>query len=536
MKQMEKCITQIYLVLVLILLASDVNAQEGYSKNYVYRGDTLRRNDFIFSSFLYHEATNGIIVPYNSRTQQNQFLNQWLSLDDNGNIRHQSIEEIPNSVYYNYTLAYTFNSDSQFYTAGGYNVFGDTFSTLFLQKKDTLFNTIWRKEFNLPFNGQIRHIISIDQQSILLQASISRDSISPQYPAVHAKVNLIKTDTAGNLLWHRVVDSNEWNIVTNMIKAHDGNIMICGRTWGYGVTDGGAFVMKVDTAGNKLWHRVYDLPGYDGLEKMVATSDGNYVCAGWTALAPEISDMPNGGGRVLKIDEQGDILWNKQFNNCPRDEAFWTIVEALNGDVVAFGSTAKYWASEQYGYEVGSTRGPEAWALRLDGQGNEVWNRVFGHNAVENGSDYLYNAMALPDGNFIATGSSMIKDTFYYDGVRTPYNRQSAWVVKLNSDGCINPACPGTLGTGKEELSKENISLYPNPGNGRVRLNSTEPFAAGAQLIVTDQLGRMIQQQNIPKGIQQYNIDLQGQAAGLYYIQLHNGQERYNFKYVLNSQ
>ncbi|MBL7705280.1 MAG: T9SS type A sorting domain-containing protein [Taibaiella sp.] len=527
----------ICLSLIMLLSATGLKAQqEGYSKTYSYRGDTLRRFDYTGTNFLYNPISGSIIFPYYSGNYQYRFLNQWLNLDAYGSIRYQITEEIPNTTYYNYAVAYAFNSDSEFYSAGGYKTYGDTFSTLFLQKKDTLLNTIWRKEYNLPFNGHIWHILSLDEQSILLQAVINRDSISPQYPVSHSKVDLIKTDTAGNLLWHRVVDSSEWNIVTDIIKAHDGNLILCGRTWGYGVTDGGAFVMKVDTAGNKLWHQVYDLPGYDGLEKMIATSEGNYICVGWGAIAPEISDMQNGVGRVIKIDEQGDIIWNKIINISPRNESFRTVTEASNGDIVAFGSTYKYYAYDQYGYEVGNTRGPDGWALRLDTQGNEVWNRVFGHNAVDNCHDYLYNAMALPDGSFIATGSTNIPDTFYYEGQQIASKRQSAWVVKLNSDGCMNSDCPGTLGSGKEMLKKESVSLFPNPGNGTINISYTKPFNAEAQLIVYDQLGRIVQQQLIPKNIQQYTFSLNSQATGLYYILLQSGKENYSFKYILNSE
>ncbi len=519
----------------MLLLATGLKAQqEGYSKTYSYRGDTLRRFDYTGTNFLYNGTTGGIIFPYYSAAYQSRFLNQWLNLDNNGSIRHQVTEEIPNTTYFNYAIAYPLNSQGQFYASGSYKVYGDTFSTFFLQKKDTLLNTIWRQEYQLPFNGNISTIIPLDEQSILIQANLNRDSISSQYPAVHAKVNLLKTDTAGNLLWHRVVDSSEWNIVLNIIKAHDGNLILCGRTRGYGVTDGGAFVMKVDTAGNKLWHRVYDLPGYDGLEKMIATSDGNYVCVGWADTPPEIGNMANGGGRIIKIDADGNILLDTIIDYSQRTDEFRTVIEANNGDIVAIGNTAKYWANTQYNYEINSTRGPDGWALRLNPQGDEVWNRVFGHNAVDNCHDYLYNAMALPDGSFIATGSSEIPDTFYYEGQQIASKRQSAWVVKLNSDGCINPDCPGTLGSGKDVLEKESVRLFPNPGNGNINISSTKPFKAEAQLIVTDQLGRVLQQQAIPKNIQQYSFHLGKQAAGMYYIRLQNGKENYSFKYILN--
>ena len=242
-----------------------------------------------------------------------------------------------------------------------------------------------------------------------------------------------------------------------------------------------------------------------------------------------------GGGRVLKIDEQGNVIWDTVINDNPRGGSFWTVVLAQNGDVVAFGSSSKYYAYDQYNYQPGSTREPDGWAVRLDSNGNVVWNRIFGHNAIPHAHEYLYNAIALPDGGFVAAGTTQVADTYWYQGNRTPYTRQAAWMVKLDSNGCVDTACSELTGLGvaAPEGGQQHISLYPNPGNGRATLHSSKAIPAGARLYITDIAGRTVQQQTIKDSTMQLPINIVGNASGLYLIRLQLGAEQYSIKYVL---
>lgn len=347
----------------------------------------------------------------------------------------------------------------------------------------------------------------------------------------------MKLDTAGNVVWHKSVDSGQRNTVSHAIRAHDGNIMMCGTTTGYGITDNGAaWVMKVDTAGNKLWHKTYNLSGYDLLEKMTATTDGNYICVGGTVLPPQIQDMPRGGGRVLKIDEDGELIWDTIINDNPRGGSFRTVVPAANGDVVAFGSTYKYYAYDQYNYQVGSTREPEGWALRLNADGDVVWNRIFGHNSVPHAHDYLYNAVALSDGGFVASGSSHVADSAFYMGSWINYIRQSTWLVKLDENGCVDTACSEILGTsiGSGPRIQYGLSLYPNPGKGKALLTAALPLPANTQISITDIMGRTVWRSAINPGTQQIPIDISRQPSGLYLIRMQADGQMFSLKYVIS--
>lgn len=524
------------------LIDATAQQQYGFSQAEIYKGDTLRRTDHIFSSILFDSIQQVVIVPYASNIQQNRlYLSQWKKKDLNGNTLQADIESIPNNRYfYNQTNAFGWEDNSSFYAAGAYLLNGDSFNTFFLQKRNSnTLDPIWFKSFPTQYNfTSVNAIIPIDSDHLIILPNLARNSYyAPEYPAIPSFAGIMKFDTSGNFIWHRAIDSLQRNGAGHAIRGHDGNILICGITYDYGITDaGGAFIMKVDTAGNKLWHKTYNLPGYDGLEKITATADGNYICVGGTTLPPQILDMPRGGGRVLKIDEGGEVIWDTVINDNPRGGSFRTVVLTQNGDVVAFGNSAKYYAYDQYNYMVGSTREPEGWAVRLNANGDVVWNRIFGHNAVPHAHDYLYNAVALSDGGFVAAGSTLVQDSTWFQGNKTPYTRQAAWLVKLDANGCVDTACSEILNVKDSKKQQYDIALYPNPGNGKALLQSEQLLPANTQVSITDIMGRTVWQQTYKQPQQQIPIDITSKASGVYLIRLNIGGATHSLKYVLSSE
>ncbi len=534
------CFLSLYICNCVVVTAQQ--QQYGFSQAEIYKGDTLQRTDHIFSSILFDSTQQVVIVPYASTLRNSGlFLSQWKKKDLNGNTLQSDIESIPNNRYfYNQTNAFGWQDNSTFYAAGAYRLNGDSFNTFFLQKRNSnTLDPIWFKSFPTQYSfTSVNAIIPIDSDYLIILPNLARNSYyAPEYPAIPSFAGMMKFDTSGNFIWHRAIDSLQRNEAGHAIRGHDGNILICGITYDYGITDaGGAFIMKVDTAGNKIWHKTYNRQGLDMLEKIVATTDGNYVAVGGTVLSSQIQDMPRSGGRALKINENGDVIWDTVINDNPRGGHFWTVVPATNGDVVAFGTEYKYYAYDEYNYEVGSMREPEGWAVRLDANGNVVWSRIFGHNAVPHAHDYLYNAVALSDGGFVAAGSSLVQDSTWFQGSKVAYPRQSGWLVKLDANGCVDSACSEILNIKSPPKQQYQIGLYPNPGKGKALLQSEQLLPANSHISITDIMGRTVWQQTYKQPQQQIPIDISSNASGVYLIRLNVGEDMYSLKYVLSSE
>ncbi len=81
---------------------------------------------------------------------------------------------------------------------------------------------------------------------------------------------------------------------------------------------------------------------------------------------------------------------------------------------------------------------------------------------------------------------------------------------------------------------KGSLLAYPNPTNETLNVEFTQSENA-ATLVVTDMLGRLIQQQKVESngtGLQQVALDVSRLQPGSYLLQVFDGKERWNLKFV----
>ncbi|HTO16080.1 MAG TPA: T9SS type A sorting domain-containing protein [Edaphocola sp.] len=533
------------IIFCLLLIKINVNAQNknyyGFSKTYFYSEDSLRRYGNFFYKNLLLQNSNNFIINATWLDSRGKRITEWIKIDSKGNVLRRETDSIENSSYMLGDIIIAQNGSNSLFAPGWFYNKVTKISSSRIQKRDTTLNLIWEKDFSFGVDTSINKntLLQLDDGSLIQIVNLAlKDSITSSTRKLF--IHLIKTDSLGNLIWRKEIDKNEWNNTNSAILGNDGNILFSSMTSGYGVsTVGAGFVMKIDTAGNKIWHKVYNLPDYNGLEKIIATDDGNYICAGWARVIPEISNMPNGAGRLLKIDEIGNIIWDKIIDFSDREESFRTLVLGNIGDIVAFGSTNKYYAYDIYNYEVGSTREPDGWAIRLDEEGNVKWSRVFGHNATPYAHEYLYGATALPDGGFIASGCTQIYDSVWSNDAYIYGRRQVGWVVKLDSMGCMGPGCPEMLSDYIDSMNNPKppinhiteITLYPNPGKDVATLENKAGFSTNAYYYISDMQGKINQDLTRIGDQTQVKIDLRGHASGNYIIRVYHDYNYYTFKY-----
>ncbi len=121
------------------------------------------------------------------------------------------------------------------------------------------------------------------------------------------------------------------------------------------------WVVRVDPAGEVAWERLLgsadeDLRG----RAVVLLADGGVVVAG---------DAPRAGGRgvrVVRLAADGTTAWERAFGGMREHSLARGLAHTNDGGLVLVGST--------------TAQGPgrtNAWILRLDGDGRQLWERVF---------------------------------------------------------------------------------------------------------------------------------------------------------------
>ena len=102
------------------------------------------------------------------------------------------------------------------------------------------------------------------------------------------------------------------------------------------------------------------------------------------------------------------VVFHSSFGRvASRTDTGSEIIEVEDGNLLFVGTSAS----------AGVGR-PDIWVIKIDGNGNELWNRVFASNL----NDYGYSLCQTSDGNYVITGVSMSTPT-------------ATWVIKIDEDG-----------------------------------------------------------------------------------------------------
>ncbi len=217
---------------------------------------------------------------------------------------------------------------------------------------------------------------------------------------------VIKLDASGNQLWLKALEGLGSAGAHEIIQSSDGGLLLTGSTCSSGGADDQLWVAKLDASGNQLWSRAFGGTGDETGEDIIQSGDGNYVIVGSTTSF--------GAGSydvwVLKVDANGNELWSRSFGGVGNDSA-WSLVEDSNGHYLAAGQTKPYGSGAW-----------DAWVVKLDRDGNELWSQAFGGSLNESFTDII----PASAGGYLLAGTRELNSM-----------DNDLWVVKLDGSGAM---------------------------------------------------------------------------------------------------
>jgi len=158
---------------------------------------------------------------------------------------------------------------------GGYIVTGEKSGDVYLLKTDSLGVEQWHRTFGgagRDYGGSVDQ--TADGGYVIAGPTLSYGPSSDVY--------CIRTDSAGNPLWEKTYggtgdDRGHW-----VRETPDGGYVITGMTSSLGAGSWDVYVLKTDSAGNVLWEALCGGGNYDSGYSVQPTRDGGYVVAGTT--------------------------------------------------------------------------------------------------------------------------------------------------------------------------------------------------------------------------------------------------------------
>jgi Secretion system C-terminal sorting domain len=308
-----------------------------------------------------------------------------------------------------------------------------------LTKKNAAGNPIWQKKYACGSNTDNMYGLLVNDQSIYLCGS--RSPLNLTDPTLGL---VIRTDTAGNVIWERAIRTyfNGPSLVHSCFGPNGSCIAVGNVTDIQLITQG--FACQFDSTGNMLWAKPIRPVGFDFsfLNDVTLFPDGTICAVGYCYNTNSLT--PNPKGWIVKLDQLGNILWTKTYSM--NGNASFNRVELVGADFFLTGSSETYDSINAvfYSYPL---------LMKIDSSGHEIWTRHY----IFSQHDYAYSneIVQLPSGNLALT--AYVNDA---NGNTPP----ESLILEINSVGnCVKiiQLPPLFLGQG----------LALNSSNGQVLVN-----------------------------------------------------------------
>jgi hypothetical protein len=156
-------------------------------------------------------------------------------------------------------------------------------------------------------------------------------------------VYLSKYDSAGNLLWQRLVGSAGSASGYGLALNPTGGVVISGSTTAHltdaAINDGeDSFVAKYDASGNQTWVKQIPTLAKNSAASVSVDASGNIYLGGQVSGGVIGAGQTSAGkadGYIVKLDSKGKTLYQTQFGTSGNDQVAATALTADGGLVVA---------------------------------------------------------------------------------------------------------------------------------------------------------------------------------------------------------
>ena len=211
-------------------------------------------------------------------------------------------------------------------------------------------------------------------------------------------IYVVKLDEGANVQWQKTFGGVRTDIGWGVRELKDNTFLLFGAI-GIDSTNDDIFITRLDTKGNQLWQKTYGNDKYERCTQMLATSDGNFLLIGQRNVGPG----NNIDSYVLKIDDKGNLLWEKTYAGNFPERTFYGS-ETPGGDLLISGLILPY-----------QTAKADIFLLKLNRSGDKICAKTYG---TENVHDIVHSFCWNKDGKtYTMTGYSETAKEGFHQGL-----------------------------------------------------------------------------------------------------------------------
>jgi|TARA_B110001469_G_C9634663_1_gene317963 hypothetical protein len=344
-------------------------------------------------------------------------------------------------VRYGRSLALRNGNVADFRTLQQYDTTKKDFTTwVALIMLNDLGDTLWTRQFlDSSLHVVARTLIEAPDSGLFLIGDETK-SITNHDPLV------IRVDKNGNEVSRHSNLTSGITALFSVVKHPNGKYY--GSGYGGSGSYADAFVTEMDSSMKPVWSRYYTAKvGHAAI--LTILQDGNLVF-GTDTLVEEwgSSKLKLMRKQIFKIDTNGLIIWRKIHDEIGESNYYNKVVERKNNELFVVGRR-----QPQEGIHHTLTK--------LTAEGDTIWMHQYAYESLDD-VNYISDMLATEDGGVLMVGD-VTPDGGYQD----------VWLLKVDSNGCVNNDCAKTLVYGQilstsENASESKISIYPNPSSNGI--------------------------------------------------------------------
>jgi hypothetical protein len=301
-------------------------------------------------------------------------------------------------------------ADGGFIACGSTNL-GLSTDELYVVRIDTNGDTLWTRYYGDPAHDD-------EGQEVIQTSDGGFLALGRGYNAANSTTDLfmIKIDASGNQVWSKYYGSSTGSDYGyGAVQLPDGGFGISGMYNASG--NNNIWLLRIDSNGDTLWTRNYDLHGStDRGDDIALADDGGFVIGGRTSNGGNLRMM------AMKTDSLGNFLWSHEYVNSTSDNAD-SIDKTSDGGFVLCGINS-------YPFDC--------FVVRIDSLGDSLWAATYDYDGLAGDSEHSYEVRVYPDGDIMLFG--------YVDVHAGTGADDDFWVVKIEDSALPQGGCDYVVG------------------------------------------------------------------------------------------
>lgn len=216
---------------------------------------------------------------------------------------------------------------------------------------------------------------------------------------------IMKLNCKGETQWYKAFGTTQStaNVYTKVIVTQDSGFAMISNVGVY--TNYNGFAVRLDPQGNTLWQKTLNLSSSnDNINDIIETSNGQFLITGSIKSTPDVG--------LVKLDANGNLIWSKTYGNSGEYDEGSAVIETSDGGYLI---TGRYISMGTF----------NAFLLKTDTAGTFQWLKCYGDTLQHM---WGMDVKEMANGDFIMAGSTTLLKANY-----------QAWsdnyVMRLNHNG-----------------------------------------------------------------------------------------------------